>query len=83
MLITLFGSSLVSVALLPTVVATPVTPCSCTANGEVQSMREGDEDKGVLERGPHPVCKARPETAGEGRHDDMGAVDDGRAHGPS
>ena len=46
-------------------------------------MREGDEDKGVLERGPHPVCKARPETAGEGRHDDMGAVDDGRAHGPS
>ena len=60
-----------------------VTPYSYSANGEVQSMREGDEDKGVLERGPHPVCKARPETAGEGRHDDMGAVDDGRAHGPS
>ena len=28
------------------------------ANGKVQSVREGDEDEGVLERGPHPVCEA-------------------------
>ncbi|KAJ2986562.1 hypothetical protein NUW54_g9723 [Trametes sanguinea] len=44
----------------------PVTPYAYSANGEVQSLRERDEDEGVLQRGSHASVQAGPEAAGEG-----------------
>ena len=45
---------------LPIISPNPIL-CSrrmLSANGEVQGLREGDEDESILERGPHAICQA-------------------------
>ena len=61
----------------------PTDPSTSTANGEVQGLREGNEDQGLLQGRPYPVREARSQSAGEARTDTVVTKLRGRALTPS